>query len=151
MKPNESPALNTFLSSWWKEKYAKRKIVSQKEYYTWLIGFMVGRGIEEIDTESFLYDVTLTESIKNKLSAISELFSLIDEFCDMHNIKQKIREPKEIPFPHCRYIFEGDGYYFSIFTMIGQGAITILTMLTEEEAARYADFFISIDDILKYS
>ena len=130
MKQSESLALDAFLS-FWKEKNTKRKLVSQKEYYTWLIGFMVGRGVKKIETESILYDNTLTEDNRKKLLAISELFSLIEDYCYMHGIKQKIHETKKISFPHGEYIIEGDGYYFSILTVVGQGAITILTMLSE--------------------
>ena len=132
-----------------REKNARRKMVSKKEYLMWLIGFMNGRGIKEVSTEGTLYDDTLTEDNKEKISAVSELFSLIDEFCRMHNIKQDIHEVQISMFPHLEYIFECDGYYFSIFTMIGQGSITILTMLSKEEAEELCDFFIAINDILK--
>ena len=131
------------------ERYARRKMVSQKEYLTWIIGFMQGRGIEGFSDQSFLYDDTLTEDNKEKLGAISELFSLIDEFCRMHNIRQKIHDTRGISFPHLEYVFEGDGYYFSILTIVGQGAITVLTKLTEEEAEKLCDFYIAIDDIMK--
>ncbi len=136
-------------NSYFQEKYARRKLVSSKEYLTWLIGFMQGRGLRYIDDESVLYDNTLTEHSKEKLLAISEFFSLIDEFCRMHSINQKIHEKEKISFPHQEYVFEGDGYYFSILTIVGQGAITILTILTKEEAEELCDFFIAIDDILK--
>ena len=132
-----------------KEKYSRRKMVSQKSYLTWLIGFMKGRGLRSINDESVLYDDTLTADNKEKLLAISELFALIDEFCILHNITQEIHEEKEISFPHWEYVFEGEGYYFSIFLMVGQGAITALTILSEEEAEKLCDFYIAIDDIFK--
>ncbi len=145
----EKTAPGKIKNSYFDEKMARRKMVSQKEYLTWLIGFMQGRGLKYIDDESVLYDDTLTADNKEKLLAISALYSLIEDFCMMHNIQQKIYEEKKVSFPHGEYIFEGDGYYFSIFTMVGQGALTIFTILSKEEAERLCDFFIAIDDILK--
>lgn len=149
MKRTKTTSAKDVYLSWQKEKEQRRKMVGKKEYYTWLIGFMVGRGSKSINTEDVLYDDTLTEDNQKKLLAISELFWLVEDFCYKHEIKQKIHETNGTSFPHSEYIIEGDGYYFSIFTMVGQGAVTILTMLSKEEATRYADFFIAIDDILK--
>ena len=112
----------------------KRKMVSQKEYLMWLVGFLEGRGIKSIDTETVLYLDDISQETRERVLAIDELFTVILEYFAVHPLAQKVQEDEQFHFPHKEFIFTYENRYFSIMTIIGQGAITIFTMLTKEEA-----------------
>ena len=114
------------IESYIQELIRKQTTVKNPNYLIWLENFLASQEGNSFDDEHILYDSTIPEEDKENVKLLSYFFSYIQKTADEQSVFSVNEDPSEEEY----YFTYNDNTYL-IWTLVGQGAITGISLVDE--------------------
>lgn len=114
------------VESYIKELIKKQTTVKDPQYLIWLEKFISNQKDCRFDDESILYNNNISEKDKEYAKLISYFFSYVQKTADEQSVFSSNEDPSEE-----EYYFTYNNNTYLIWTLVGQGAITGISLINE--------------------
>lgn len=123
--------MNSNIKSWYldnlKRKEQRRKLVSSTEYLDWLAKFIIKTFPDGFADDCYLYDKTVSDDLKEKVEALSELFDYILELANKEHIDLYSSDDMELSV-----CFKYKNQFYIISRVVGQGSFTTIALCKDD-------------------